>query len=200
MTKGTKTGLIVLGVIVVLGAMIFGFFQSTYNSMVSHRNEVESQWANVENQYQRRADLIPNLVATVKGYASHESSTLTDVIEARAKATQMTVNFDDLNDQTLAKYQKSQGELSMALGRLMAVSESYPNLKADANFRDLQTQLEGTENRISTQRGRFNDTVKSYNTYIQMFPRNIIAGMFGFTPKSFFAADAGTETAPKVEF
>ena len=161
---------------------------------------VSAQWANVENQYQRRADLIPNLVATVKGYAAHEQATLEGVIDARARATQVRIDFNDLNEETLAKYAQVQGELSSALGRLMAVSEAYPDLKANRNFTDLQTQLEGTENRIATERRRYNDAVQAYNVYVQQFPRNLIAGMFGFTPKTFFAAEAGAERAPKVEF
>lgn len=200
MTKGTKKGLIILFIAAVIIGMVFAFFSGTYNKLVAQRTEVESSWANVEAQYQRRADLIPNLVSTVKGYADHESSTLQGVVEARAKATQTNVTFDQLNDQTLAQYQKQQGEISTALGRLMAISENYPDLKASQNFRDLQTQLEGTENRIATARRTFNESVKAYNTYVQIFPRNLIASMFGFTPKSFFAADAGAATAPKVEF
>ena len=168
--------------------------------MVAQNEGVSGQWANVENQYQRRADLIPNLVNTVKGYAAHEETTLTEVVEARAKATQTQINFNELNEQTLAQYTQAQGELSSALSRLMAISEAYPDLKANQNFRDLQTQLEGTENRIATERRRFNEMVKSYNVYVQQFPRNLIAGMFGFTPKRFFAAEPGAEKAPKVEF
>lgn len=200
MTKSTKKGLIILFIVAVVIGMVFAFFSGTYNSLVAKRTEVESSWANVETYYQRRADLIPNLVSTVKGYASHESSTLQGVVEARAKATQMNVTFDQLNDQTLAQYQKQQGEISTALGRLMAISENYPDLKASQNFRDLQTQLEGTENRIATARRTFNESVKVYNTYVQVFPRNLIAGMFGFSAKSFFAADAAAATAPKVDF
>lgn len=185
-------------VVVVLG--IFFWLKGTYNGLVERSQAVGAQWANVENQYQRRADLIPNLVNTVKGYAAHEKSTLEGVVDARAKATRMQVNFDNLNEQTLAKYAQAQGELSSALSRLMAISEAYPDLKANQNFRDLQTQLEGTENRIATERRRFNEMVQSYNVYVQQFPRNLIAGMFGFTPKSFFAAEAGAEKAPEVQF
>lgn len=198
--KRMKKSLIVVAVIILVVLSIFLYFKNTYNSLVTQGEAVKAQWANVETQYQRRADLIPNLVSTVKGYASHESNTLEGVVEARAKATQTTIAFDQLNDQTLARFSQAQGELSSALNRLMAISEAYPDLKANQNFRDLQTQLEGTENRIATERRRFNETVQSYNVYVQQFPRNIIAGMFGFTPKSFFAADAGAESAPKVEF
>lgn len=199
MKKGLWIGLILLIVIAIIGLFAW-FFISSYNRLVSQNEAVSAQWANVENQYQRRADLIPNLVNTVKGYAAHEETTLTEVVEARAKATQTQINFNELNEQTLAQYTQAQGELSSALSRLMAISEAYPDLKANQNFRDLQTQLEGTENRIATERRRFNEMVKSYNVYVQQFPRNLIAGMFGFTPKSFFAAEPGAEKAPKVEF
>lgn len=195
-----KKGIWILVIVVVFVLGIFFWLKGTYNGLVERSQGVAGQWANVENQYQRRADLIPNLVNTVKGYAAHESSTLEGVVEARAKATQMQVNFDNLNEQTLAKYSQAQGELSSALNRLMAISEAYPDLKANQNFRDLQTQLEGTENRIATERRRFNEMVQTYNVYVQQFPRNLIAGMFGFTPKSFFAAEAGTEKAPQVQF
>lgn len=195
-----KKGVWILVIVVVFVLGIFFWLKGTYNGLVERSQGVAGQWANVENQYQRRADLIPNLVNTVKGYAAHESSTLEGVVEARAKATQMQVNFDNLNEQTLAKYSQAQGELSSALNRLMAISEAYPDLKANQNFRDLQTQLEGTENRIATERRRFNEMVQTYNVYVQQFPRNLIAGMFGFTPKSFFAAEAGAEKAPQVEF
>lgn len=195
-----KKGIWILVIVIALVLVIFFYFKNTYNGMVAQREQVEQEWAQVETQYQRRMDLIPNLVNTVKGYASHESQTLEGVIEARAKATQTTVNFDELNDQTLARYSQAQGELSSALNRLMAISEAYPDLKANQNFRDLQTQLEGTENRIATARTRFNETVQAYNVYIKSFPRNILAGMFGFTPKSFFAAEAGAERAPEVQF
>lgn len=195
-----KKGLWIVVIIVALAIGIFAYIKNSYNTLVTQSEQVSSQWANVESQYQRRADLIPNLVNTVKGYATHENQTLTDVIEARAKATQMTVNFDQLNDQTMARYQQAQGELSSALGRLMAIAESYPDLKANQNFLDLQTQLEGTENRIATERRRFNEMVQQYNVSVRQFPRNIIAGMFGFTPKSFFASEPGAEKAPAVQF
>lgn len=195
-----KKGIWILVIVVVVVLGIFFWLKGTYNGLVERSQGVAAQWANVENQYQRRADLIPNLVNTVKGYAAHEKSTLEGVVDARAKATQMQVNFSDLNEQTLARYAQAQGELSSALNRLMAISEAYPDLKANQNFRDLQTQLEGTENRIATERRRFNEMVQTYNVYVQQFPRNLIAGMFGFTPKSFFAAEAGAEKAPEVQF
>lgn len=195
-----KKGIWILVIVIVVVLGIFFWLKGTYNGLVERSQGVAAQWANVENQYQRRADLIPNLVNTVKGYAAHEKSTLEGVVDARAKATQMQVNFSDLNEQTLAKYAQAQGELSSALNRLMAISEAYPDLKANQNFRDLQTQLEGTENRIATERRRFNEMVQTYNVYVQQFPRNLIAGMFGFTPKSFFAAEAGAERAPEVQF
>ena len=165
--------------------------------MVNMREAVSAQWSNVENQYQRRLDLIPNLVNTVKGYASHEENTLTEVVNARAKATQMQLNIDEA---TLKKLSNVQGELSSALSRLMAISENYPDLKANQNFLDLQAQLEGTENRIAVERRKFNDVARSYNAFILQFPRNLVAGMFGFTSKPYFEANAGAENAPKVEF
>ncbi len=168
--------------------------------MVNTRENVAAQWSNVENQYQRRLDLIPNLVSTVKGYAAHEENTLTEVINARAKATQMQISIDQLDETTLKKLNNVQSELSSALSRLMAISENYPNLKANQNFLDLQAQLEGTENRIAVERRKFNDVARNYNSYIRQFPRNILAGMFGFTPKPYFEANAGAENAPKVEF
>lgn len=168
--------------------------------MVAMQESVVSAWSNVENQYQRRADLIPNLVNTVKGYATHEQTTLTDVIDARAKATQIKLNVEDLTEESLQRYNQVQGELSSALSRLMVVSEQYPDLKANQNFADLQAQLEGTENRIATERRKFNETVQNYNSFIRMFPRNIVANMFGFESKAYFEASEGTEQAPKVEF
>lgn len=195
-----KKSLWVLLIAVALTVIIFSWFKSGYNNMVSKSEAVKAQWGNVETQYQRRADLIPNLVSTVKGYATHEQSTFEAVTEARSKATQMQVTFDDLNEENLAKFNKAQGDLTSALGRLLAISENYPDLKASQNFRDLQTQLEGTENRIATERRRFNEQVQDYNTYIMMFPRNILALMFNFVPKAYFAADTGAAEAPKVDF
>ena len=170
-----KKSYIVIGVIIVIVIGIFMWFKGSYNQMVTRSENVSSQWSNVENQYQRRLDLIPNLVNTVKGYAEHEQNTLTQVVEARAKATQMQVNFDQLDEQTIQKFNNMQGELSSALSRLMAISEQYPDLKANENFRDLQAQLEGTENRIAVERRKFNEEVKGYNAYIRSFPKNIIA-------------------------
>lgn len=166
-----KKSYIVIGVIIVIVIGIFMWFKGSYNQMVTRSENVSSQWSNVENQYQRRLDLIPNLVNTVKGYAEHEQNTLTQVVEARAKATQMRVNFDQLDEQTIQKFNNMQGELSSALSRLMAISEQYPDLKANENFRDLQAQLEGTENRIAVERRKFNEEVKGYNAYIRSFPK-----------------------------
>lgn len=195
-----KKGYIVLIVIAVVILSIFFWFRGSYNGMVSMSETVSSQWSNVENQYQRRLDLIPNLVNTVKGYAAHEQQTLEDVVNARAKATQTQINFDQLDEVAIKKINSTQGELSSALSRLMAISESYPDLKANQNFLELQAQLEGTENRIAVERRKFNESVKNYNAYIRQFPKNMIAGMFGFVPKPYFEATAGAENAPKVEF
>ena len=195
-----KKSYIVIGVIIVIVIGIFMWFKGSYNQMVTRSENVSSQWSNVENQYQRRLDLIPNLVNTVKGYAEHEQNTLTQVVEARAKATQMQVNFDQLDEQTIRKFNNMQGELSSALSRLLAISEQYPDLKANENFRDLQAQLEGTENRINVARKNFNDAAQAYNTNIRRFPKNIFAGMFGFDKKAYFEAEEGSEKAPKVEF
>jgi len=168
--------------------------------MVEKQETVSSQWAQVQNAYQRRADLIPNLVATVKGYASHESSTLTAVTEARAKVSQINLSADELTEENLKKFQQAQGELGSALNRLMMVREAYPDLKANTNFIALQDELAGTENRISVERNKFNVTVQDYNQYIRKFPRNIYAGWFGFDKKAYFEADQGSQAAPKVEF
>jgi LemA protein len=191
---------ITLAVVAVIALAIFSWFKGTYNSMVSMDESVNTAWSQVENQYQRRLDLIPNLVNTVKGYAAHEKSTLEDVIKARASATQTVVDPSNLTEASLKQFQNSQSELTSALGRLMVVVEKYPELKANENFKELQAQLEGTENRIAVERKRFNETAQSYNTYIRSFPQNILAGMFGFTPKAYFTAEAGAEKAPKVEF
>lgn len=173
---------------------------SKYNGLVNKDEAVKAEWSNVENQYQRRADLIPNLVATVKGYASHESETLEGVVAARAKATQVTVDADNLTPEKLQKFQAAQGELSSALGRLMMITENYPDLKANENFRDLQVQLEGTENRISSARTTFIALSKEFNQAIRNFPTNIIASMGNFEKKVYFEAEAGTEKAPAVDF
>lgn len=171
-----------------------------YNGLVKSDEAVSTAWSNVENQYQRRADLIPNLVNTVKGYAAHEKETLDAVVAARARATQLTVNADDITPEKLQEYQKAQGEIGSALGRLLAVTEAYPELKANENFRELQAQLEGTENRISVERRNFNEAARGYNTSIRTFPRNLLAGMFGFEKRPYFEAEEGTQKAPSVEF
>lgn len=170
-----------------------------YNSLVEKQQGVDQAWAQVENQYQRRADLIPNLVETVKGYSTHESETLQKVTEARAKATSITIDAENLNEETLAKYQQAQGELSQALKSLLAVTEAYPDLKANENFMQLQAQLEGTENRIATERKRYTEAVADYNTAIKKFPTNIYAGWFGFEAKPQFRAEAGADQAPEVK-
>lgn len=172
----------------------------SYNKMVEKDEAVSTAWSNVETQYQRRADLIPNLVSTVKGYAEHESSTLEAVVAARSKATQITVDPSNLTAEKLAEYQKAQGEVTSALGKLLAITENYPTLRANENFSELQAQLEGTENRITEARRRYNDAVQEYNVLIRSFPNNLFAGMFGFSKKEKFAADAGASSAPKVEF
>ena len=196
MKKGTIT------LIVVAAVLLGGFLwvKNVYNQIVVSDEYVQAMWAQVENVYQRRADLIPNLVSTVKGYAAHESETLESVVAARSKATQVTVDPSDLTPEALARYNAAQGELSSALGKLLMIQESYPDLKANQNFLELQAQLEGTENRIATERMKFNDAVKSFNTGIRRFPDNIIASMFGFEKKGYFEAQEGAQTAPAVEF
>ena len=193
-----KTIIWIVVAVVILGS--FAWVKNVYNKLVSADEIAQSMWSQVENVYQRRADLIPNLVATVKGYAAHESETLESVVAARAKATQVTVDPSNLTAESVAKFNEAQGELSTALGRLLLIQENYPDLKANENFRDLQAQLEGTENRIATERMKFNQAVKDYNTDIRRFPSNIIASVFGFEKKGYFEAQAGAETAPKVEF
>lgn len=172
----------------------------SYNNMVEKDEAVSTAWSNVETQYQRRADLIPNLVSTVKGYAQHESSTLEAVIEARSKATQITVDPTNLTADKLTEYQQAQGAVSSALGKLLAITENYPQLRANENFSELQAQLEGTENRITEARKRYNEAVQDYNVLIRSFPNNLFAGMFGFSKKEKFEADAGASAAPKVDF
>ncbi|MCD8270190.1 MAG: LemA family protein [Parabacteroides sp.] len=191
---------ITLAVIVVLLFAGFSWVKGTYNAMVTEDEGVKTAWSQVENQYQRRMDLIPNLVNTVKGYATHEKETLEGVVSARAEATKTTIDPSNLTEESMKKFQAAQGELSSALSRLMVVLERYPDLKANQNFSELQAQLEGIENRISVERKRFNETAQSYNTYIRSFPTNILAGMFGFQPKAYFSAESGAEKAPKVEF
>lgn len=202
MSKGTKTILIVVAVIAVIGLGIYNFFSGNYNTMVSMDEGVKSQWGQVENVYQRRLDLIPNLVATVKGYASHESEVFTQIAEARSKAGGvMNISDEVLQDpEAFSRFQKAQGELGGALQRLLMVTENYPDLKANVNFMALQDQLEGTENRITVERGRFNDVVKTYNIFIKQFPRSIIANMSGFRSKAYFSASEGAEAAPAVSF
>jgi LemA protein len=193
-------GLIILIVVVGIIVILIGWGTRIYNNLVTQDENVGKAWANVENVYQRRADLIPNLVATVKGVANFEQTTLTAVIEARAKATSVTVDPKNLNPESLQQFQAAQDGLSSALSRLMVVVERYPELKATQNFMELQAQLEGTENRISVERMKFNEAAQAYNTYIRRFPATIFAGMFGFEKKAYFEAQPGAETAPKVEF
>ncbi len=192
----SKSTLIVLAVIAIIVLYAIG----QYNGLVRLDEGVSQQWGNVESQYQRRADLIPNLVSVVKGYAAHESQTLEDVIAARARATQVTVDPDNLTPERLQEFQAAQGQLSSALGRLMMITENYPDLKANENFMELQSQLEGTENRIATERIRFNETSNAFNTKLRRFPTNIIASMFGFEKRAYFEAETGSQTAPIVEF
>lgn len=193
MKKGT---IITIAAVVAVVLWLVG----AYNGMVTAEEGVESAWSQVENVYQRRMDLIPNLVSTVKGYASHEAETLEGVVNARSKATQVTVDPENLTPEELAKFNEAQGEVGAALGKLLAITEAYPDLKANQNFSELMAQLEGTENRIATERMKFNEVAKGYNTLIRRFPKSIIAGMFGFEKKGYFEAQAGAENAPKVEF
>ena len=190
-------GLIITIVVIVLVAL-WGI--SSYNGLVGMDENVSNKWANVETQYQRRSDLIPNLVNTVKGYAKHESQSLEAVMAARSQATQVKIDPSNCTPQQLAAYQKAQGDVTTALGKLLAITENYPDLKANQNFLELQSQLEGTENRINVARKDFNDSAKKYNTSLRRFPRNIIASMFGFEKRNYFEAEAGAEKAPKVEF
>ncbi len=194
-----KSTIILISVAAVI-AVIIMWGVSGYNGLVTAQEEVNSQWSNVESQYQRRADLIPNLVSTVKGYATHESSTLEGVVAARAKATQISVNAESLTPEKLQQYQAAQGQVSSALGKLLMISENYPDLKANQNFLELQAQLEGTENRIAVERGRFNEMAKEYNLTIRRFPRSILAGIFDFGKKPYFEAEKASAAAPKVQF
>ncbi|WP_279149175.1 LemA family protein [Segatella bryantii] len=191
-----KTLIIILAVVAVFAIWAI----STYNSLVGEQQKVEEAWAQVENVYQRRADLIPNLVETVKGYAKHEKETLEGVIQARANATSVKVDANTLDEASMKKFQDAQGELGSALSRLLVVQERYPDLKANENFKELQAQLEGTENRITVERKNFNEIARSYNTSVKTFPKNIFAGMFGFQAKPYFQAQAGADKAPKVSF
>ncbi|HAB51734.1 MAG: LemA family protein [Ignavibacteria bacterium RIFOXYB2_FULL_35_12] len=201
MKKGTIIGLSIAGIIILLLVILISWGISTYNNLVTINEEVNQSWSQVENQYQRRADLIPNLVNTVKGYADFERGVLTDVTEARAKVSQFNITPEVLNDpQAFQKFEQLQGNLSSALSRLLVTVENYPNLKANENFLQLQAQLEGTENRISVERRKFNLTVQNYNTTIKRFPSAFFAGIFGFREKSYFKSIPGSEAPPKVEF
>lgn len=194
--KISKTLIAIILVVIVLVAWMAG----SYNGMVSKEEAVSTAWSNVETQYQRRSDLIPNLVNTVKGYAKHESETLEGVVAARARATQITVDPEDLTPEKMKAYQQAQGAVSAALGKLLAITENYPDLKANQNFSELQAQLEGTENRISESRRVYNEAVQNYNLQIRRFPGNLVAGMFGFEKKNKFEATEGAEKAPEVNF
>lgn len=187
---------------VIAGLVIVLLFSmcSSYNTTVGKDENVKKAWSLVENQYQRRADLIPNLVETVKGYANFEQSTLTAVVEARAKATSVSINADNLTPEKIQEFERAQAGLNTSLGRLLAVAENYPDLKANQNFMDLQKQLEGTENRIAVERKKFNESVEDFNAYVRRFPTNIFAGMFGFSAKGYFQSTAGSDKAPAVKF
>jgi LemA protein len=191
---------IVIGVIVLLAFMLYSFFKGTYNNMVTKNETVTRSWQDVESDYQRRLDLIPNLVNVVKGYAEFEKSTLTAVIEARAQATQVKIDPTNITPEAMRNFQEAQGQLSSALSRLLVTVERYPDLKANQNFLELQAELAGTENRIKVARNKFNASVQDYNTYIKSFPRNMLAGMFGFTQRAYFEADAAASRAPEVKF
>lgn len=188
------------GIIVGVIAVVVVAFIAPYNGLVAAREDTNTKLANIQSQYQRRADLVPNLVSTVKGAANFEKDTITQVTEARAKATAITIDPSKATPEQLAQYQASQGELSQALGRLLAVAENYPELKATEAFRDLQVQLEGTENRISVARNDFNEAARAYNTRVQTFPTNVTAGLFNFDTVTYFKADAGSDKAPSVNF
>lgn len=193
-------GWIILIVVVLAVIILFSWGQGAYNNLVTKDQVVQQQWAQVENVYQRRSDLIPNLVSTVKGVANFEQKTLTDVIEARAKATAVTISPKNLDEASIQRFQSAQDNLSSTLSRLMMVTENYPQLKATQNFSELQAQLEGTENRITVERMKFNEVVQDYNIQVKRFPSNIFAGMFGFREKAFFKAVQGAEKAPQVQF
>lgn len=195
-----KKGIIAILVVLVLGFIVYRMTVGVNNNAVELQEKAKTAWSNVESAYQRRSDLIPNLVNTVKGAADFERGTLTDVIEARAKATSVNVNVDDLDQASIQKFQQAQGKLSSALSKLLVSVERYPELTATQNFQNLQSQLEGTENRINVSRNRYNEEVNNYNIYIRKFPNSIFAGMFGFEKMDRFAADAGAENAPEVEF
>ena len=196
----SRTAWIVIGVILLTVFFSVSWFVKTGNNMVAMEEGVSSSWSQVENVYQRRADLIPNLVSTVKGYAAHESETLTAVVEARAKATSVTVDPTKLSAESIQQFQQAQGGLSSALGRLMVVVERYPDLKANESFFNLQAQLEGTENRITVERQKFNLAAQAFNTYIRLFPQSMVASMRNFEKKAYFEAEKGSQNAPKVDF
>ena len=200
MKRGCLIGLVIAGFLVLVVIGIISWGTKVYNGMVTMQESVTSQWGNVETAYQRRADLIPNFVNTVKGAANFEQTTLTQVIEARAKATSVTIDPTKMTAENMQQFQQAQGQVSSALSRLMVVVEQYPELKATQNFRDLQVELEGTENRISVERRKFNEVAQVYNTYIKRFPQNFLAGMFGFQAKPYFEATEGAEKAPEVKF
>lgn len=200
MKKGCLISIIIVAVIAFFAISLVVWGTRVYNNMVTMNEGVTSQWGNVETSYQRRADLIPNFVNTVKGAANFEQSTLTQVIEARAKATQVTIDPTKMTAENMQQFQQAQGELSSALSRLMVVVEQYPELKATQNFRDLQVELEGTENRINVERRKYNDVAREFNTYVRRFPQNMLAGMFGFESKPYFEAQQGAEKAPEVKF
>jgi LemA protein len=191
---------ITIGIVVLVVFALYNFFAGSYNNMVSKGENVARAWQDVESDYQRRLDLIPNLVNTVKGYADFEKSTLTAVIEARAQATQVKVDANNITPESLKNFQAAQGQLSSSLSRLLVTVEQYPDLKANQNFLELQAELAGTENRIKVARNKFNETVQDYNTYIKTFPRNLLSGMFGFTAKAYFEADEAAAKAPEVKF
>lgn len=195
-----KKGYIALIVILGFFLMVFLWVKNVYNNIVTMDEGVTAQWHNVETQYQRRMDLIPNLVNTVKGYANFEKSTLTAVIEARASATKVTIDPSHMTQENMQQFEAAQGQLTSSLSRLLIAVEQYPDLKADQNFMSLQAQLEGTENRIATERRRFNETAQEFNTYIRRFPQNIFAGMFNFQTRAYFSADQGASKAPEVKF
>jgi len=200
MKKGCLISLVVIAVLAMGIVSVVSWGIGSYNGMVTMQETVTSQWGNVETQYQRRSDLIPNFVNTVKGAADFEKNTFTQVIEARAKATSVNIDPTKLTAENMQQFQAAQGQLSSALSRLMVVVEKYPELKATQNFRDLQVELEGTENRISVERRKFNKVAETYNTYIKRFPQNFLAGMFGFQPKPYFEAAEGSDKAPEVKF
>jgi LemA protein len=200
MKKGCLISIVIVAALAIFALIIVSWGTKIYNQMVAMNEQVTSQWGNVETQYQRRSDLIPNFVNTVKGAANFEQETLTQVIEARAKATSVTVDPTNITPDQLQQFQEAQGQVSSALSRLMVVVEKYPELRATQNFRDLQVELEGTENRISVERRKFNDVARGYNTYIRRFPQSLLAGMFGFQSKPYFEATEGAEKAPEVTF